>query len=99
MAPDLRLARSRPEELRGRSTGWTSAGFASWAEHYAGGPVGLGTIAVAVGEEEETLEEMHEPFLIQEGYLQRTPQGRVLTTKGYSTTGLQPLGGQQGALR
>ncbi len=68
------------------------------AEHYAGGPVGLGTIAVAVGEEADTLEEVHEPFLIQEGYLQRTSQGRVLTAKGYGAIGLQPLSGQQGAL-
>jgi Holliday junction DNA helicase RuvB len=51
-------------------------------EVYKGGPVGLGTIAVAVGEEEHTLEEVHEPFLIQEGYLQRTPQGRILTPRG-----------------
>ena len=60
------------------------------AENYRGGPVGLGTIAVAVGEETETLEEVHEPFLIQEGYLQRTPQGRVLTPKGYTVVGLKP---------
>jgi Holliday junction DNA helicase RuvB len=68
------------------------------AENYRGGPVGLGTIAVAVGEETETLEEVHEPFLIQEGYLQRTPQGRVLTEKGYAAIGLKPAGGQQGNL-
>ncbi len=58
------------------------------AENYRGGPVGMSTIAVAVGEESETLEEVHEPFLIQEGYLQRTPQGRVLTQKGYHAVGL-----------
>ncbi|HEY0946520.1 MAG TPA: Holliday junction branch migration DNA helicase RuvB [Opitutaceae bacterium] len=68
------------------------------AEHYRGGPVGLGTVAVAVGEEADTLEEVHEPFLIQEGYLQRTSQGRVLTAKGYAAIGLQPLAGEQGAL-
>jgi holliday junction DNA helicase RuvB len=68
------------------------------AEHYKGGPVGLGTIAVAVGEEAETLEEVHEPFLIQEGYLQRTSQGRVLTEKGYGAIGLNPLAGAQGSL-
>lgn len=68
------------------------------ADNYRGGPVGLGTIAVAVGEEAETLEEVHEPFLIQEGYLQRTPQGRTLTPKGYAAIGLQPSGGGQGAL-
>ena len=68
------------------------------AENYRGGPVGLGTIAVAVGEETETLEEVHEPFLIQEGYLQRTPQGRVLTPKGYGAVGLTAPGVQQGNL-
>ena len=59
------------------------------ADHYKGGPVGLGTIAIAVGEEAETLEEVHEPFLIQEGYLARTAQGRVLTAKGYHAIGLR----------
>jgi Holliday junction DNA helicase RuvB len=68
------------------------------AENYRGGPVGLGTIAVAVGEEAETLEEVHEPFLIQEGYLQRTPQGRRLTPKGYTAIGLTAAGSAQGAL-
>ena len=62
------------------------------AENYSGGPVGMSTIAVAVGEEAETLEEVHEPFLIQEGYLQRTPQGRVLTVRGYAAIGLRPTG-------
>lgn len=60
------------------------------AENYRGGPVGLGTIAVAVAEEAHTLEEVHEPFLIQEGYIQRTPQGRVLTNKGWHVIGLDP---------
>ncbi|HEY5227986.1 MAG TPA: Holliday junction branch migration DNA helicase RuvB [Opitutaceae bacterium] len=59
------------------------------AENYRGGPVGMSTIAVAVGEESETLEEVHEPFLIQEGYLRRTPQGRMLTNKGYTAVGLK----------
>ena len=60
------------------------------AENYRGGPVGLGTVAVAVSEEAHTLEEVHEPFLIQEGYLQRTAQGRVLTQKGWHAIGLEP---------
>jgi Holliday junction DNA helicase RuvB len=68
------------------------------AENYRGGPVGLGTVAIAVGEEAETLEEVHEPFLIQEGYLQRTPQGRTLTGKGYAAVGIAPPGGEQGSL-
>ena len=65
------------------------------AENYRGGPVGLGTVAIAVGEESHTLEEVHEPFLIQEGYLQRTPQGRVLTEKGWHIIGLAAPGGNQ----
>lgn len=60
------------------------------AENYGGGPVGLGTVAIAVGEEEHTLEEVNEPFLIQEGFLQRTPQGRIVTPKGFEVIGLKP---------
>ncbi len=58
------------------------------AENYSGGPVGLSTIAIAVGEEDHTLEEVNEPYLIQEGYLQRTPQGRTLTKKGFDVSGV-----------
>lgn len=61
------------------------------ANNYRGGPVGLNTLAVAVGEDEDTLAEVHEPFLIQEGYIQRTPQGRVLSPKGYKAIGLTGL--------
>jgi Holliday junction DNA helicase RuvB len=70
------------------------------AENYGGRPVGMSTIAVAVGEEAETLEEVHEPFLIQEGYLQRTREGRILTPKGYLAIGMKPsaAGGQQSLL-
>ncbi len=68
------------------------------AENYAGGPVGMSTIAIAVGEETETLEEVHEPFLIQEGYLQRTAQGRVLTARGYTAIGLKAATGDQQTL-
>lgn len=68
------------------------------AKNYKGGPVGLRTVAVAVGEEAQTLEEVHEPFLIQKGYLQRTPQGRILTEKGWHITGLQAPSGGQAAL-
>ncbi|MBV6445840.1 MAG: Holliday junction branch migration DNA helicase RuvB [Ignavibacteriales bacterium] len=52
-------------------------------EKYGGGPVGLTTIAVAVGEEKDTIEEVYEPFLIQRGFLQRTPRGRVATEFAY----------------
>ena len=59
-------------------------------EHYRGGPVGLGTLGVAVGEEKGTLEEVYEPFLIQEGFLQRTPKGRVVTPRTYRMFGMEP---------
>ena len=48
-------------------------------EHYQGGPAGIRAIAAAVGEDQGTLEDLYEPFLIQEGFLQRTPRGRVAT--------------------
>ncbi|HEY9362400.1 MAG TPA: Holliday junction branch migration DNA helicase RuvB [Chitinophagaceae bacterium] len=56
-------------------------------EKFKGGPVGITTIATAVGEEAGTLEEVYEPFLIQEGFLQRTPRGREATAKAYSHLG------------
>ncbi|MBN2234213.1 MAG: Holliday junction branch migration DNA helicase RuvB, partial [Opitutales bacterium] len=70
------------------------------ADHYRGGPVGLGTVAVAVGEDAQTIEDVHEPYLIQEGFLQRTAQGRVLAAKAWEVLGLEPArsGGQQGNL-
>ena len=56
---------------------------------FGGGPVGLSTIAVSVGEEPDTVEEAYEPFLIMEGYLERTPKGRVATPLAYSRLGLE----------
>ena len=53
-------------------------------EKFTGGPVGLTTIATAVGEESGTIEEVHEPFLIMEGFIQRTPRGRIATEKEVS---------------
>ena len=58
-------------------------------EKFAGGPVGVNTLAVAVGEEGETLEEIYEPFLIQQGLLQRTSRGRVATDLAYQHLGLK----------
>ena len=60
---------------------------------FAGGPVGVNSLAVAVGEEPDTIEEVYEPYLIMEGYLNRTPQGRVATDLCYQKLGLRPLGG------
>ena len=57
---------------------------------FGGGPVGVGSLAVAVGEEPDTLEEVYEPYLIMEGYLKRTSQGRVATELGYKKLGLTP---------
>jgi Holliday junction DNA helicase RuvB len=62
-------------------------------EKFKGGPVGITTIATAVGEEAGTLEEVYEPFLIQEGFLHRTPRGREVTSKAYHHLGKKPLGG------
>jgi Holliday junction DNA helicase RuvB len=59
---------------------------------FKGGPVGITTIATAVGEEAGTIEEVHEPFLIMEGYLQRTPRGREATEKAYKHLGVVPPG-------
>jgi Holliday junction DNA helicase RuvB len=59
-------------------------------EKFKGGPVGITTVATAVGEEPGTLEEVYEPFLIQEGFLQRTPRGREVTHKAYEHLGKKP---------
>jgi Holliday junction DNA helicase RuvB len=64
---------------------------------FGGGPVGLGSLAVAVGEEPDTLEEVHEPFLIQSGFLHRTPRGRVATERAYRHLGLAPPRDASGA--
>ncbi|MDR2340413.1 MAG: Holliday junction branch migration DNA helicase RuvB [Deltaproteobacteria bacterium] len=55
---------------------------------YAGGPVGVETLATTLGEEPDTLEEVYEPYLIQEGYIQRSPRGRLATAKAYGHIGL-----------
>ena len=52
-------------------------------EKFDGGPVGLSTLAVAIGEEPDTIEDVYEPYLLQRGFLKRTPRGRVLTRLGY----------------
>ena len=65
---------------------------------FGGGPVGLSSLAVAVGEEPDTLEEVYEPYLIMEGYLKRTSQGRVATELSYKKLGLEPAKGNQQSL-
>ncbi len=62
---------------------------------FDGGPVGLNSLAVAIGEEAGTLEEVHEPYLIMTGFLKRTPQGRVAAKRAYDKLGLKPTGQQK----
>jgi holliday junction DNA helicase RuvB len=57
---------------------------------FGGGPVGLSTLAVAVGEEQDTIEDVYEPYLLQQGFLKRTPRGRVATDSAFAHLGLEP---------
>jgi len=66
--------------------------------HYDGGPAGLKALAAAVGEDAGTLEDLYEPYLIQEGFLQRTPRGRVATRRANEHLGLPPRHGTTGRL-
>ncbi|HMJ90058.1 MAG TPA: Holliday junction branch migration DNA helicase RuvB [Candidatus Acidoferrum sp.] len=65
---------------------------------FSGGPVGVNSLAVAVGEEPDTIEEVYEPYLIMEGFLKRTAQGRVATELSYRKLGLKPLSGNRAGL-
>jgi Holliday junction DNA helicase RuvB len=58
-------------------------------DKFGGGPVGLSTLAIAVGEETETVEDAYEPFLLQEGFIQRTPRGRIATDRAYRHLGME----------
>lgn len=64
-------------------------------EFYNGGPVGLDTLAATIGEEAVTLEDVYEPYLLQQGFLTRTPRGRCVTKRAYEHLGLEYLGQQQ----
>jgi len=65
-------------------------------EKFGGGPVGLQTVAAAVGEDSGTLEEVYEPYLMQQGFLERTPRGRVATRNAYRRCGFTPPPGAGG---
>src|SRR5690349_12736842 len=67
-------------------------------EHYDGGPAGIKVLAVAVGEDSGTIEDLYEPYLIQEGFLQRTSRGRVATRRAYQHLGYPPRPGTTGSL-
>ncbi|MGL4711321.1 MAG: Holliday junction DNA helicase RuvB C-terminal domain-containing protein, partial [Shewanella sp.] len=60
-------------------------------DKFMGGPVGLDNLAAAIGEVKDTIEDVLEPYLIQQGYLQRTPRGRIATSRAYAHFGLQRL--------
>jgi holliday junction DNA helicase RuvB len=65
-------------------------------EKFGGGPVGLSTLSVAVGEESDTIEDVYEPYLLQQGFIMRTPRGRVATDAAFAHLGLEaPRGGAQ----
>ncbi len=59
-------------------------------EMFGGGPVGLSTLAVAVGEEQDTVEDVYEPYLLQRGLIERTPRGRVATRRAWAHLGIEP---------
>lgn len=63
---------------------------------FAGGPVGIDTLGASLGEEPDTLESVYEPYLLQEGYLQRTPRGRMATQRTYTFLGIVPAGAATG---
>lgn len=65
---------------------------------YGGGPVGVSTLAAAIGEERQTIEDVYEPYLMQIGFLERTPRGRKITGSGYLHLGIQPPGANQDSL-
>jgi holliday junction DNA helicase RuvB len=64
----------------------------SICEKFSGGPVGLSTLSVAVGEEQDTIEDVYEPYLLQRGLIERTPRGRAATRRAYEHLGLDPPG-------
>ena len=66
-------------------------------DKFGGGPVGIDSIAAAISEERDTIEDVLEPFLIQQGFLMRTPRGRVATEKAYLHFGLEPRAPAQDA--
>ncbi|MCZ1004975.1 hypothetical protein O1M63_55440 [Streptomyces mirabilis] len=85
--------RGRAQGLRGRRRGLDRLDrgvLEALLKLFGGGPVGLSTLAVAVGEERETVEEVAEPFLVREGLLARTPRGRVATPAAWAHLGLTP---------
>ncbi len=98
---DRRSARHALEQLEVDERGFDEVDrkiLTTLIEHYGGGPAGIQAIAAAVGEDRGTLEDIYEPYLIQEGFLQRTSRGRVATPRAYEHLGMTPPPGQAGVL-
>ncbi len=70
------------------STRWTGAISTWWRQNFGGGPVGIETIAAALSEPRDAIEDIIEPFLLQQGFLNRTPRGRMLTPVAFRHLGL-----------
>ena len=87
--PTQENANGNEESVEGQSFSFNDVAE-TIIEKFKGGPVGISTIATAVGEEAGTIEEVHEPFLIMEGYIQRTSRGREVTEKAYKHLGIVP---------
>ena len=105
-----RRRRRRPRDRAGRAgrvrrrrprawTGWTGRCWTRWCAASAAGRSASSTLAVAVGEEPETVEEVCEPFLVRAGLLARTPRGRVATAAAWPHLGLEPAAGSPGRPR
>jgi holliday junction DNA helicase RuvB len=100
-AIDLGVARSALSLLEVDEFGFDDVDrkiLSTLIEHYDGGPAGIKTLAVSVGEDTGTLEDLYEPYLIQEGFLQRTPRGRVATRRAYQHLGYPQRPGTTGTL-
>ena len=98
---DLEISRSSLEALDVDTHGLDEMDnkiLSTIIDKFKGGPVGLTTIATAVGEDAGTIEEVYEPFLIQEGFLMRTPRGRKATETAYKHLGRKPSGFDEGLL-
>ena len=93
---DLKMSRYALEMLEVDERGLNEMDrriLSSIIEKFSGGPVGIGSLAVSVSEESATIEDVYEPFLIQEGLLQRTQRGRIVTEAGYRHLGAEPPAG------
>jgi len=98
---DLRVARDALNRLDVDERGFDEMDrriLQTIIQKFSGGPVGIETLAVAVGEEKDTIEDMYEPFLIQLGFLARTPRGRTATPLAYAHFQIPPPAGPQGEL-